>query len=232
MNIALLFYGQPRFIGHPEIYQSYKQNIIDKYNVDIYCHCWLPNNAGKYETSQWSHISNCKAEDGAVQTIMNQYDPVKIIFEKPKYFECSQKIHNFFSHNKFSPHNYHYSETDFNNICSQLYSIEQVSNLVEKSYDFYILARYDSIIKNCLDYTSIKNNKLYCPNTHNNMPDMIMSFGPKYLSWSKNLYTDILDVYPNVANPTPESFKKSTFLNRHSQIDIMPCDMDAIAIRK
>ena len=36
MNIALLFYGQPRFIGHPEIYQSYKQNIIDKYNVDIF----------------------------------------------------------------------------------------------------------------------------------------------------------------------------------------------------
>lgn len=26
MRIALLFYGQPRFIEHTEIYQSYKKN--------------------------------------------------------------------------------------------------------------------------------------------------------------------------------------------------------------
>ena len=143
------------------------------------------------------------------------------MFEKPKHFTLSKQLLRS-----------NYSQKDLNNIWSQLYSIEQVSNLVEKSYDFYILARYDSIIKNCLDYTSIKNDKLYCPNTHNNMPDMIMSFGPKYLSWSKNLYTDILDVYPRVSNPTPESFKKQTFLNRHSEVDIVPCSMDAVAVRR
>lgn len=223
MNIALLFYGQPRFAEREEIYQSYKQNIIDKYNVDIYGHCWLPNNSGEYETSKWSKISNYKTGRDTVQTIINRYNPVKIVFEKPKNFECAKNMYNFFTNN--------YSEKDFNNICSQLYSIEQVSNLVEKSYDFYILARYDSIVKNCLDYTSIKNDKLYCPNTHRNMPDMIMSFGPKYLSWCKNLYTDTLDIYSSVSKPTPESFKKHTFLNRHSEVDIIPCLMNAEAIR-
>lgn len=225
MNIALLFFGQPRFIENNNIFESYRDNIIDKYDVDIYCHCWWSNKQTEYETSSWAKIKSCPVPKNAPSILLEKYNPQKIIFEQPKEFAISEKLHTFFRNSKLLL-------KDYNNICSQLYSIQEVSRCVSKPYDIYILARYDCIIHNCLNYNKINVNKLYCSDHHRNMPDMILSFGYKFLDWSQNLYDDISITYKELISPTPESFKKQSFIKKYSESDISYCKMNAVALRK
>lgn len=224
MNIALLFFGQPRFIENNDIFESYKHNIINKYNVDIYCHCWWSHKQIEYETSSWAKIKSCPIPKNAPGIILEKYNPQKIIFEQPKEFLIAEKLYSFFQNTQLSL-------KDYNNTCSQLYSIQEVSRCVPKQYDMYILARYDCIIHNCLNYSQIDINKLYCSDHHRNMPDMILSFGEKFLNWSQNLYDDIPIIYKELKSPTPESFKKQSFLKRYIDSDIRYCKMNATALR-
>ena len=59
MKVALLFYGQPRYVDNEEVYNSYKSNILDKYDTDVFCHTWWSETEKEYDYSSWSKISNC-----------------------------------------------------------------------------------------------------------------------------------------------------------------------------
>jgi len=53
MNIALCFYGQPRFIDNPLGHSSHKKHIYSQGNVDVYTHYWFSPIHTTFKASDW-----------------------------------------------------------------------------------------------------------------------------------------------------------------------------------
>ena len=41
MKVALLMSGQPRYVDDTRPFLFFKENVIDKYDTDVYCHGWF-----------------------------------------------------------------------------------------------------------------------------------------------------------------------------------------------
>ena len=53
MKVALLFFGQPRYLDDDRAYNDYKRLILDRYDTDVYIHTWFDEAGGKYDVSTW-----------------------------------------------------------------------------------------------------------------------------------------------------------------------------------
>ena len=51
MKVALLFFGQPRYLDDDRAYNDYKRLILDRYDTDVYIHTWFDEAGGKYDVS-------------------------------------------------------------------------------------------------------------------------------------------------------------------------------------
>ena len=130
------------------------KNLIDKYDTDVFCHCW-----------------NLDAKD----KVVNLYKPKKYLFEEPKSFDVSLKDYNINTNekdiNKWNINNIakkgykHYSYVrnhDFDKIIkelgclsfrssSRLYSLQYSINLMNEykneqkiNYDWILICRFDN----------------------------------------------------------------------------------------
>jgi hypothetical protein len=242
MKVALAFFGQPRFVENQEIIQTYKENIIDKYNTDVFSHTWWDDDFSFFNYSSWSNIaSTSPIPKNAIEVILKYYKPVVLEKETPRSFLFSTEALKFLD-TKFTgkhPNGDHWNHKNYSNILSQLYSISKVSKIVRSysdsnnvNYDWVILARYDTVLINFPDLTSLNNEKFYLPGHHPRFPDTIQFFPQKYLQWAENVYTDADLVYENIWEPSPEAFKFFSFLKRFKMSDLSPVSMDANCIRK
>lgn len=241
MKVALLFFGQPRFVDNPKIEEVYRNTILKRYDTDVFCHTWWKDSDEEYDYSSWSRISNCPIPPNALELICEKYQPLLLQHDEPKTFELPKNAKAFVDENFTGNHpEGHWNEKNYSNIMSQLYSIKAVSELfdayrkcpeVNKTYEWIILARYDTIITDFPNLEMCNSNKFYLPGHHPRFPDTIQFFGTKYLGWSKNAFDDVDSVYENIWEPSPEAFKMGSFLRRFSQSDLAPCSMDAHAVR-
>ena len=242
MKVALLFFGQPRFVDNPEIERVYKSSIIDKYDTDVFCHAWWKEGDAEFDYSSWSKINKCPIPPNALELIREKYQPLILVHDEPRHFELPQKVKEFIDE-KFTgkcPDGDHWNHKNYSNIMSQLWSIKTVSNIFEtyrkssevtEKYDWVILARYDTVLINFPNLEEYNQNKFYLPDHHSRFPDTIQFFGTKYLNWSKNAFDDIENVYEGIWEPSPEAFKMGSFLRRFSGNDLAPCSIDAECIR-
>jgi hypothetical protein len=241
MKVALLFFGQPRFIDNPEIERVYKESIINRYDTDVFCHTWWKETSEEYEYSSWSRISKCPIPSNALELICEKYKPLLLQHDEPESFELPPNAKVFVDAKFTGKHpEGHWNEKNYNNIMSQLCSIKRVSDLfdayrrsgeVNQTYDWIILARYDTIVANFPNLEECDSSKFYLPGHHPRFPDTIQFFGTKYLGWAKNAFNDVDEVYPDIWEPSPEAFKMGSFLRRYSINDLAPCQMDAHAVR-
>ena len=88
MRIALLFSGQPRFVG--AVAPNIIHNVIGDYNVDTFCHFWFdddlqskPYKYGECNKGEW-HKQRISAN--AIDEAINSYHPVELITEPSKSF--------------------------------------------------------------------------------------------------------------------------------------------------
>jgi len=242
MKVALLFFGQPRFVDNPEIERVYKSSIIDKYDTDVFCHAWWKEGNGEFDYSSWSKINRCPIPPNALELICEKYNPLLLIHNEPTTFELPPNAKAFVDE-RFTgkhPDGDHWNHKNYSNVMSQLWSIKTVSEIfdayrktpeVTKQYDWIVLARYDTVLINFPNLEECNPNKFYLPGHHPRFPDTIQFFGPKYLNWSKNAFDDIEDVYEGIWEPSPEAFKMGSFMRRFSASDLAPCPMDAACIR-
>ena len=99
MRIALLFSGQPRFVG--AVAPNIIHNVIGDYNVDTFCHFWFdddlqskPYKYGECNKGEW-HKQRISAN--AIDEAINAYHPVELITEPSKSFTdllCHLKSHS------------------------------------------------------------------------------------------------------------------------------------------
>lgn len=236
MKNAILFFGQPRYVKNQQVQKCYL-DLIKKYDCDVFCHTWFSEKEQEYSCSTWSNIIDCKVEKDSVEVIKNVYKPKILLEEASRSFSFCGDLEKFIN-NKFTNKSSHFNEKNYNNIISQLYSIEQVSKIfcssdIEK-YKFIILTRFDTILTDIPDLYISDENKFYIQNNHTRFPDMSTIYGKKFLEWSKNLYTDLsneIEIYKNIWEPSPEAFKYASFIKRFQSEDIVPCIMRGHAMR-
>jgi hypothetical protein len=135
MKIALCLSGQPR--GLSKAFNYYKTNLLDFYDVDVFCHSW-----------------NSELND----KILNLYKPKSYIFEDPKFSEQEDKKYtNTPDASKWPPRF----------TLSAFYSINESKKLFQEfgiNYDFVIRTRYDYALNVKIAFEKMHANKLYIPN--------------------------------------------------------------------
>ena len=227
MKVALLLSGQPRFIDDHRPFLFFKENIIDVYDVDVYCHAWF-NNDNRYQVSPWSKNAH-KLEsfsqltkknpvpDNADEIILKSYQPKKYKFDSPREFEFNSESQIILD-KKFTgrhPEGF-WSKIGYSCILSQVKSMQECLKLVNiDNYDVIILSRYDVTVDN---FSSIKLESLdmeymHLQNIHDRFPDGVYIFGKKYYEWFLNLFDEIQTkkIVEKIPHPSTEQFKRTSF---------------------
>lgn len=253
MKVALLLYGVPRFIDDSAPSDFYKENIIDKYDTDVYAHCWFEK-INTLEQSPWrknkAHLKKTtskQTEDNpcprnAVELIKKYYNPTDMKVDVPEFFSFKKEAEDVL-HSRFTGKEawgYTYSSVGYSNILSQYKSIEEVTNLVLKNsteYNIFVLARFDAIVYPLPELHSLDNRKMHirAPGGGNTFPDGIHLFGPRMLTWFNRLHEEVQTktICENVLRPSSEMFKKLYFETHFSnKSDLVHHQMQLKILRK
>ena len=241
MKIALLFSGQPRYLSNPFPLLSHQREVLNKYDTDVYVHTWYDDNVKEYDFSSWSRISSCSIESNAPEKIKQMYNPVEIVVEKSKKFKFSpftkQLLDGFTFRNGFTKEQ-GWTDKNYNNILSSLYSIERVCNLVEpkkNEYDFIIWSRLDNIIYKLPDLNQCSTSKFYLSDHHPKFPDLLFFFGHKFLDALK-IYSSVDYLIQNNINnlwgpSMNEPLKMFNYIRNFDIKDICPIRLPVRVVR-
>lgn len=242
MKVALLFFGQPRYLDDDRAYNDYKRLILDRYDTDVYIHTWFDEAGGKYDVSTWAQMHGAKNAvilPDSIERLQRMYNPKVLVHEKPQKFELPPECKAFVDEKFTDKHpEGHWNPGNYSNIMSQLKTIQRVAQLYEETgdkHDIIVLARLDTWLENFPDdLSALDPSKFYLPGHHNRFPDVIHVCGRRYLGWMKNAFNDINNprVFHNIWEPSPEAFKGMAFLLRYRQSDLSPNPMNAHTIRK
>jgi hypothetical protein len=206
MKVALCIFGQPRVINNPYTFQSHKNWIIDKYNADVFTHSWISGKETPFNYSDWvkSEFVDYEHKD-TVNIILENYKPKKYKFELPITFSLPKKIREKVSHLNY------YSSNNENNTLSHLYSLSNSINLIDSTYDWVIISRYDNYIKSFPELKDLNPNNLYITTDYgNHFPDHMIFGGQNQIN-TLNCYDNISELCSNISLFTPESFKRAAF---------------------
>ena len=238
MKVALLFFGQPRFIENTQVLNAYK-NLIQKYGADVFCHVWY-DESGTYETSTWTTINGCAVAKNAIDVIKQNYKPKAISVEPSRKFIMPPPAKQFIDA-KFTNQREYWNEHNYSCILSQLYSIQSVSRLFEQyenendqKYDWILLMRYDCYVCGLpeLNHPELPQDKFYISDHHPNFPDLIFCYSHRFCDWSSNVFDDVSSVYQTIREPLAEAFKSGSFYKRFTPHDIIPVRMPGDVVRK
>lgn len=242
MKVALLFFGQPRYLDDPRPYQCYKNLILDRYDTDVYIHTWFEPGGGQYDVSTWAKLhgaNNCPILPDSIERLQKMYNPKVLVHEPPQKFELPPNAKKWVDERFTGKHpEGHWIPSNYSNILSQLKTIQRVAEIYEETgdqHDFIVLARLDTYLERFPeDFSTLDPRKFYLAGHHPRFPDVVHIFGRKYLGWMKNAFNDVdhPKVYENIWEPSPEAFKGNAFLLRYNQSDLAPHPMNAHAIRK
>ena len=160
IKIALCLFGYPRM--YKESYESIKKCLLDKYNVDVYCHLWWEKDS-KIPIAQWNlnKQKNIIMKEDIIENIKRLYNPKKLIVENPKNFNhiLDEKVVKIYSelYKEVGDINKIRLEYCIKSNPSMFYSMTESTNMVNynNNYDFVIRTRYDI----CL-------NETYLPDIH------------------------------------------------------------------
>lgn len=138
MKIAYLLYGQLRIRDYDEFFK-FTTTMKEKYNVDFYSHVWDNMNEKLFDVSGWNSPIEVKSD--ALEQIKKNIPFVKLEVSKPITFLRFPELENF-----MPECTYLYDSINYNNMISQMCSVQRTCKLVDKEYDFYILSRYDIVL--------------------------------------------------------------------------------------
>jgi len=186
-------------------------NLNDENTYDFFFHCWIDDNI-KFEHSPWSKVNEKDLFIGDQNEVKNNicqlYKPLSYLYEKPLDKNTNTVLMDIrYIKNSLTYHNT--PETCQNNIyntLSQIYSRNQVKNILEKyikntetEYNIVISARFDGhdFPKN-LKLTGIQKNKIYTHSMHR--PRYIIP--DNFLIIPTNIYLNWFNLYKNIPNIT------------------------------
>lgn len=245
MKVALLFFGQLRFVNNPYTEDSHKQAIINRYDTDIFAHTWWSEKESEYSASVHVPGEKPKVDPDALNKFKAKYKLTALKTEESKFFEkeAAELLEKSKNHNWpeiYTP-GWFLREKAFNNLLSHLYSIEQVGRLLDKhiqetktKYDFVILSRPDLCIWEYPLLDKIQKGYFYLSNHHHKFPDLQFIFDPDFRQWL-NVYSHTVtmetpELY-SLWEPCAEALKFSSFRNRYDIKYLAPIRLPVRIVR-
>jgi hypothetical protein len=181
MKVALVLFGQPRYVQTGEVFESHRKWILDKYDTDVYAHMWFSSD-GKYSVATHSH-TNGYCPPNSEEIIRGNYNPKRILVEESKTFKLREDVKTLITQKFQNTQHWEHSSKNMSTFLSQLYSIESAIRLIPEpeKYDLIALCRYDMVIEHFPDLSTLDSSKFYCMNHHPRFPDIFFIFGPSFL---------------------------------------------------
>jgi hypothetical protein len=252
MKIALLFYGQARFIDSPYIINSFKEHILDKYDTDVFCHTWWSEDMNTFISSTNTENEDIPVYKNTINILENLYKPKILIAEKQINFLdipfCKKYIEEMMIHPKWKDNNWKWNLTyknpkNFFNLCSIAYSKEEIINKFESycknnniEYDFIILSRYDLNIMFFPDLYILNKNKSYISNSHPYWPDELFITNYNNLKGFK-IYSYIqhninnTNLLEGLDRAVVECLKEACFYEYFNKDDVVPINIRTSILR-
>jgi hypothetical protein len=243
VKVALLFFGQLRHIDNPHTSNSHHQMIIDRYDTDVFAHCWWAE-GDQYNTS--GHVTDLRIEsaNNSLDKFKSKYNFTSLECEPSRTFthQAESMITRTEDHMWSIPKPYWFlRDNAMSNTFSHMYSIQKVGDLLAEhikstntNYDFIILSRPDICIWQYPDLRSLSPNNFYLSNHHDRFPDLQFIFGPKFLNFLK-VYDHISDITDSelysLHEPNGENFKASCFQKYHNTSDLRPIPLPVRIVR-
>jgi len=219
MKIALIYFGQPRFVNNSNCIDSQRDAIMSQSDCDVFAHLWEPSVEG-YNFATWSGLSNETAQESDIETFIQKWSPKKLAVEPNREFG-NEFIYNAIQHKLPGGETREYN---FNLCLSQLYSIEKAICLYEDhikesgdTYDFVIFMRTDLCVWGFPNLSLLEKGKFYFSDLfhQDHFADLCYVTDPKYVSGLKcysYLTDESLDIINRIPQGNAESIKKATFV--------------------
>jgi hypothetical protein len=229
LKLALVLFGQPRLVQKPDVWLSHKKHILDKYDVDVYMHCWTDVTPSEALSTHVPSQAHAYCPPNAREILLERYKPKATAFEplRPMHFDDAtlRLLHSKFAFAAPCIANVH-------NYSAQLYSIATASRLVDRSvpYDYVIVARYDMTLLEFPDLTKMPRTFLV-DDQHPRFPDICYIFPPKYLESQESFYRlpSVFQTYhlslgdPHTFwEPSPEAMKYLNYISLFPKEDLHP----------
>lgn len=231
MRVALVLYGQPRFLDNPHTLESHRRFLLDRHDTDVFCHTWWDANLAGYDATFVE--GQVPPDSDAISKITAGYTPSALAYEPPRKFEFPTEARKAVA-SKFSADRWNARVE--NNLASQFYSLEAAANLVNvpTAYDFIVVTRLDVPMASFPSLATLSSRKFYVSDAHPRFPDFIFVFGPQFLASQKiysrlqNLIADRLDAMPDICG---EYIKYASFIDLFDKSNIRPAYMPGIPVR-
>lgn len=241
-RIAVLLYGQPRFLDNPHAHASQVRFIFEQHDVEVFGHLWWSKDETQYDHSKWEgggtfhpFLKDLKNDLCTVEKISKRYMPNRVEYEASRCFiniSLYKAITKKFNNEKL------FTINNLSNFLSQAKSIEAASEIYEEyllgggtPHDLIILLRTDLNILDLPDLNTLNKNRFYMSGHHNNFPDLIFIFGHRFIKFCK-IYSYMMsdkclkDV-KKMNGAYGEQFKYLNYINNFSKFFIkkihMPC---------
>lgn len=243
MKVALLFFGQLRHIDNPYTADSHHQMIIDRYDTDIFAHCWWAD-GDQYHTS--GHVTDLSVDssDNALDKFKSKYNITQLECEPSRVFtdQANAMIDRTKDHEWVLPKPYWFlRDNAMSNTFSHMYSMQKVGALLENfidqtgtQYDMIVVSRPDICIWQYPDLYSLDPTKFYLSNHHDRFPDLQFIFGPKFIDFLK-LYDHISNITDDelyaLHEPNGENFKASNYRKYFDVADLRPIPLPVRIVR-
>jgi hypothetical protein len=205
LKIAYCLYGQPRRLleGYNNItsFLNRHSNI----SVDFFYHAWfkhLDSNSDQYyDVASYRNISETekKIDPDIIKKINELYKPMKYNYDEPKIFNDDSQI---ITQSAVYINSDELIKNNLNNLISQMYSRQQVRDLLleylEKNksikYDYVITSRFDFIKKIDIDLNNLDSKYVYVSNI--NLPTKYIP--DNFLISSQIVYLNMNNIYKNI----------------------------------
>lgn len=244
MKVALILHGQPRFIDNVFVQASWKEHLFNKYNIDVFGHTWWAPGVEKFECANCSQIVYNDYDENPIEKIKERYtpkilsvDPPANFFEDPKWKLWSKPIMECERWPLWMRANLHTSVSSFYSEEKAIRLFQEYCKINQSSYDFIIITRYDMVINNFPDLTTLERNTLYVHNGHETDPketyfrDYCFIMDPALLDGFK-LYNYLPNYDINtLKRPTGEGFREQCFLQYFSENRIKFINIDVAVVR-
>lgn len=230
MKIAILFFGQPRFVENRLVSKKLHRKF-SQYDVEYFGHTWIDEKGSNLSTSPWSGLKSLTSSGFALDAIEQQYPGIKIKSEKSLFFsldEDAQLISSGLPINLNAELLKKFSELEclnLNNTLSQFYSINSVIKLFEGStdtsiYDLVILTRFDCYIVTLPELFSFtRTNQLIVSGKHDNYPDLLI-LGSLTAIKSSDVLPNLQKLFNSLQSLNGEFMREANLKSNFSNIQV------------
>lgn len=202
VHVAYCFYGQPRRL---EEGYTVVQSLISRHpdiQFDFFYHTWYDSTKSvqEYEASPWRHLGakDLSVSSDVLDRIHKLYLPKSSAYSVPIQFELSTIKESLLYMKTIEPN----KVVNINNFLSQLYSIQQVRNVVfeyvqktNTAYDFVVLSRFDFLNPISINFHTLDTNKMYVSNIFESRKVFC-----NYAIYNYTTFLNHANIYDNLCN--------------------------------